>query len=435
MNAARMRTEPYWDLVDQSLDEAAFFWTRWEAELASLTRNLEEVWFWTEDRLHGALDGVRVAGERLVEVTEAALHGKQLAARTAAAHVLAAASAPNARDALAAAVRQAQGASLQAMVRGIETAALDRTFTPVTATLASAGPEHLAALCRIKTFRRVAPGREASDALESNDAQAQAQALRSLAYAADESLVAPHVARGLKSGSPEVRAAAIGTGIRRADAAAWQAAVELIGQRHPHCVPWLSCVAALGAPEERALVIAALREPTLQQAALFSLAYLGTPQAVELCLAGMRDAKLARAAGEAYCALTGAELARDHLTAAEPADGPSPPPFEEDALDASLVPTARELWPVPDPHAVQQHWQGIKGQFAPGVRHWRGRPVDLGTLIGAVETGPMLRRGDLALELAVRTGGKYDVQPRAFAQVQRTMMQAARARLAAPAAR
>ena len=435
MNAVRSIAEPYWDLVAQSLEEAAFLWKRWEADLGSLTRNLDEVWTWTEERLHGALDGVRVAGERVLEVTEAALHGKDMAARCAAAQVLAAGTPERARGALAAAVREAHGAPLQALARGIETAALDGTFAPVTAALAAAGPEHAAALCRIKAFRRVAPGREATDALESGLPQPQAQALRSLAYAGDDSIVARCVAWGLKSGAPEIRRAAIGTGIRRADALAWHAAVELLRQRHPDCAPFLSCVAALGSPEERELVVAALREPALQQPGLFALAYVGTPQAVEIVLSGMRDEKLACAAGEAYCAITGAELARDQLAAPEPPDGSSPPSLEKDDLDASLVPGAYELWPVPDRAAVERHWQGVKRQFATGVRYWRGRPVDLETLIGAVETGPMLRRDDLALELAVRTGGKYDVEPRAFAQTQRIMMRAARARLTAAAAR
>lgn len=435
MNAVRTTAEPYRDLVDQSLEEAAFYWKRWEADLESLTRNLDEVWSWTEDRLAGALDGVRVAGGRVVEITEAALHGEDLAARTVAAHVLAAKTPQHAREALAAAVRQAAGAPLQAMARGIETAPLDGTFAPVTAALAGAGPEHSAALCRIKAFRRVAPGREATVALESNVPPLQAQALRALGCAADESLLTRSVSWGLKSDSPEVRRAAIGTGIRRSDPAAWQAAVELIRQRHPDCAPILSCVAALGSAEEHELVIAALREPALQRAALFALGFIGTQRAVEICLAGMRDAKLARAAGEAYCAITGAELDRDHLAAAEPAESPSRQPLEADDLDADLVPKAHELWPLPDLTAVQRHWQGIKREFGAGARHFLGRPAGLETLIAALETGPMLRRADLALELTVRTGGKYDLEPRAFAQAQRTMMQAGRARLAAPAAR
>jgi len=421
MNAVRTTAEPYWDLVERSLEEAAFFWKRWEADLDSLTRSLDEVWSWTEDRLQGALDGVRVAGERVVEVTEAALRGKDHAAMTAAAHVLAAQTPASAREALATAVRNSSGTALRAMTRGIETAALDGSFAPVTAVLASAGPEHSAALCRIKRFRRVSPGRE----VQSGIPQAQADALRSLTYLAEPALVARHLAWGLKSDDGEVRRAAIETGIRLRDPGAWQAALQLAEERSAACAPLLPALAQLGSQEEQQTVVRALREPALQRAGLFALAYIGTPEAVEICLAGMRDGKLARSA----------ELARDGLTAQEPAEGPSPPPLQDDDLDADLVPTAADQWPLPDLDAVRRHWQAMQRQFAQGVRHWRGLPASPTVLLDALERGPMLRRDDLALELAVRTAGQYDLEPRAFAHAQRTMMQAARTRAGLPAAR
>jgi len=435
MNAVRTTAQPYWDLVEQSFEEAAFFWKRWEADLESLTRSLDDVWSWTEDRLHGALDGVRVAGEKVVEVTETALQGKDDAAITAAAHALAAQTPTRAREALATAVRNAKGTSLIAMIRGIETAALDGSFAPVTTVLASAGPEHSAALCRIKRFRRVSPGREVTDALQSGSPHLQAEALRSLAYAADPSTVARHVAWGLKSDDGAVRRAAIETGIRRVESVAWQAAVHLAEERNAACASLLPALAALGSAAEQQLVIDVLREPALQRAGLFAIAYIGTAEAVEICLAGMRDEKLARCAGETYCAITGAELVRDGLTRPEPADAPSPPPLENDPLDANLVPSAADQWPLPNLDAVRDHWQGVQRQFGRGVRHWRGRPVGLEGLAAALERGPMHRRDDLALELAVRTDGKYDVETRAFAQTQRSMMQASRTRAALPAVR
>ena len=439
MNAVRTTAEPYRDLVEQSLEEAAFFWKRWEADLESLTRSLDEVWSWTEDRLHGALDGVRVAGEKVVEVTEAALRGKDHAAITAAAHVLAAQTPARARDALAVAVRNSNGAALRAMGRGIETAALDGSFAPVTAVLASAGPEHSAALCRIKRFRRVPPGKELADALQSGIPGLQADALRSLAHVAEQPIALRHIAWGLKSADGEVRRAAIQTGIRREDPAAWQAAVQLAEERNTACAPLLPALAALGSAEEQQLVIRALREPSLQRAGLFALAYLGTPEAVEICLSGMCDGKLARSAGEAYCAITGADLVRDGLAAPEPAsesaEAASPPRLEAEALDADLVPAAADQWPLPDLDAVRRHWQGMQRQLAQGVRHWRGRPASPGVLLDALERGPMLRRDDLALELAVRTAGKYDLEVRAFAHAQRSMMRSGRTRAGLPAAR
>ena len=431
MTATCTDAGPYWDLVEQSLEEGAFLWKRWESDLSSLTRNLAATWTWSEERLHGALDGVRVAEERIVEVSAVALCGRDLSAQTVAAHLLASASAAGARTALAAAVRDARGASLQAMARGIETAALDGSFAPVSRALAESGPEHSAALCRIKAFRRVAPGREALEALHCTLAPAQAQTLEALGRAGETAMVKRYVPQGLNSSAPTVRQAAIVAGIRHGHAPAWRLAVQLIEQRHPDCAPLLAGVAALGSSEEQALVIAALRSPTLQTAALSALAYIGTPEAVQIVLAGMREPRLARAAGEAYCAITGAELARDQLALPEPAEAVSPPPLTSDPPDADLVPRGADLWPLPDPAAVQRHWQRSKGRFAAGVRHWRGQAVTLEVLLSALERGPMLHRDDLALELTVRTGRQYDLEPRAFACLQQAMMRAGRASLAA----
>jgi predicted transposase YbfD/YdcC len=77
--------------------------------------------------------------------------------------------------------------------------------------------------------------------------------------------------------------------------------------------------------------------------------------------------------------------------------------------------------------AVRKHWLSRRSDWAASLRHIRGRPVNGDTLLDTVETGPMLRRPDLLLELRVRTGGRYDVEPRAFTARQRQMMAAGRA--------
>jgi len=425
MTAAPAKAEPFRDLVDESLDESAFLWKRWEADLQSLTRNLAEVVSWTEDRLQGALDGVRAGGSVVTEVLEPVLAGGDPAALPVAAHLLAAKSAPSARTLLAATLRDASGPRLWSLLRGVETADLDRSFAPVTAVLSSPGPEHSAALCRLKSFRRSAPGRELNEAFESKVVAHQVEALRAARYAPDE-LLGRCLSAGLKSAEPAVRRAAIETGLYRRLPHVWELVLQLTRERSPAAAPFLPLVASLGSPEEQQSVVGALREPRLQQPGLFALGFIGTPEAVETCLVGMRDPKLARMAGEAYSAITGANLVRDSLAAPEPEDAPSLPPIEEDALDADLVPTAPELWPLPDLDAVRAHWARIRSGYASGVRHLGGRPISLGVLVDTVEAGPMLRRPGLILEAAIRTGGQYDVEPRAFAHVQRRMMAAAR---------
>jgi uncharacterized protein (TIGR02270 family) len=434
MTASPPTTAPLWHLVEESLDEGLFLWKRWEAELYSLERNVDEVWSWTEDRLHGALDGVRVAGDGILRLIEPLLAGDDPLALTVCAHLLAAHSPSDARAALAAAIGGASGPRLWSLIRGIEVAELDGTFAPVTGVLAARGPEHSAALCRLRAFRRSPPARELADAFASKVPALQVEALRALGYSADDAL-GTYVGGALSSEDSAVRHAAIECGVRRRLPNAWAEAVRLVHERHPESGPLLAMLAMLGEAEEHQAVMAALREPALQRHALFALGYIGTPEAVETCLAGMRDPKLARAAGEAYGAITGARLEGDRLVAGESPDPASAPPFETDDLDANLIPAAQDLWPLPDVEAVRRHWEERRSSYTAGVRHFGGRPVDLGALIAAIESGPMLRRPDLILEVAVRTAGRYDVEPRAFAHVQRRMMVAGRAALTGRAVR
>jgi uncharacterized protein (TIGR02270 family) len=416
--------EPFWDLVEESLEEAVFLWKRWEAELASPVRSLEEVRSWTEDRLQGALDGVRVAAANLERLTRPGLESSDPAQLAVCAHLLAA----PAGSRLAEIIREASGPRLWQMVRGIEVAALDGSFAPVATVLSAGKPEHLAALCRLKAFRRSAPGSEVAEVFASGESQLQVEALRLLRFAKDDS-AGKYVAAGLKSDNPTVRRAAIECGVRQRQGNAWDAVRKHVYERNPESAPFLPLLAAVGTPEDARLVIAALGEPVLRRVGLFALGYVGTPEAVEICLTGMRDPQLARSAGEAYCAITGAHLENDHLAAQEPPEGESAPPLEADPLDVDLVPAAHDLWPLPNEQLVREHWQGVKSHYAPGVRHWAGKPVDLGALVAIIESGPMLRRPDLISELMIRSGGRYDVEPRAFAHVQRRMMAAGRGAL------
>ncbi|MNC84855.1 hypothetical protein D3C83_04230 [compost metagenome] len=181
----------------------------------------------------------------------------------------------------------------------------------------------------------------------------------------------------------------------------------------------------LGGAAEHEVVYAALRVPALQREAIWALGHVATPRAVEACLAGMKHEGVARACGEAYCHITGADLERDGLAVREVP--PDAPPFEEDDLDADLVPPPDAAWPLPDAEAVQRDWTTRAAQFAAEVRHVRGRAATREALVAAIEHGPMLRRHDLVFELRARTRGSYDVETRAFASRQRQMMAAARA--------
>jgi uncharacterized protein (TIGR02270 family) len=415
---------PFRDLIEESLEEATFLLGRWESELASLTRNLDEVWFWTEDRLQGALDGVRAAGADAVEVGAAGLLSDDTLKVAASAAVLGLSRERGATQAVTAALAEADGDKLRAMVRGLELLGSGETLRASAVVLSRREPVIAGALCRLKAFRRVAPDDEVMTAIKSNDAEAQVEAIRAAVYSES-----PHaegwIIAAMSSDKPAVRVAAVESGLTLGIRRAWETAARRARRLDEGAGAYLKLAAMFGTAADHEAVYSALGIPDLQLEAIWALGHIGTARAVESCLAGMEYEALARACGEAYCWITGAELARDRLTVEEMP--PEAPAFEDDDLDADLVPPPGALWPLPDVEATRRHWQTRSAAFAADERHIHGRVANGETLMVMVESGPMLRRHDLAFQLRAKSRGRYDVETRAFAARQRQMMAAARA--------
>ena len=420
---------PLRDLVDESLDEATFLWGHWESELSSLTRSLNEVWFWTEDRLHGALDGVRAAGAEMVEIAAEGLSSGETDRIAVSAAVLGSGNKRAAIEVLTSTLGAADGMELKAMLRGLELLGSARALRAAAAVLTNREPAFAGALCRLKAFRRVAPGAEILTAIKSQDADAQGDAIRAAVYSDDRDAEA-WITAAMNNQNRATRLAAVESGLCRGLARAWETAARRARRLDKRSAPYLKLVAMLGTAEQHEIVYSALSVPELQRDAIWALGHIGTTRAAESCLAGMTHEHLARACGEAYCWITGADLVRDRLAVEETL--PDAPAFEDDDLDADLVPTPDALWPLPDIEAVRKDWLARGAGFVADVRHIHGQAVTSSTLVDMMENGPMVRRHDVALELRVKSRGGYDVETRAFAARQRQMMAAARAAGAGP---
>jgi uncharacterized protein (TIGR02270 family) len=423
-----VRVEPLAHLVEESFEEAGFLWSRWESDLSSISRNIDEVWSWTEDRLSGALDGALLASDAMLEPwVRRSIESGRRQELSSLAYVLSTSAAPSARALLARTLADAKGTRLNALIRGLEVAPLDGTFAPVTKVLARQSPEHAAALSGLKAFRRAALGDELKVGYESADPACQVLALHAarqlpLQYAA------AWVDAGLKSEHAAVRAAAMQTGIRHQIPNAWHEAIIAVRERNSEYARLLPVLAMLGHETEHQLIFSLLGEPKLQRRAIWSLGCIGTQEAAHYCIVALKHPKLARMAAEAYCAITGVDLVRERMSLPEP-DEPSPA-FEDDDLDANLVPSAEDQWPLPNPDALKEHWQRQHQRLQPGIRYARGEAVEPMTLMRAIETAPMLRRPSYLFELYVRSSGKYDAEPRTTRSIQRQMMAAGRMRLA-----
>ena len=423
MSSVAIRPAPLRDLIDESLDEATFLWRQWERELTSLTRNLAEIWSWTEDRLQGALDGVRAAGDSVTEFATQGLLGDEIDRITCCAGVLASTSDPQATGVLAAALRVAEGEKLSAMLRGLEVLASDHALRAAASVFATSQPASAGALCRLKSFRRSPGGSEMIAAFRSGDPAIQLDAVRVARHTASHAAERV-IAAALRSDDAALTFAAVESGLALGVEEAWFTTTSRARAGGVDAARYMKLLAMLGGSAEHDLVYRALPNSEWQLDAIWALGHIGTVRAIESCIAGMHHETLARACGEAYCWITGANLERDGLAVKETL--PEAPAFEDDDLDENLVPAQATLWPLPNADAVRQHWGVRRSEFAAGVRYVLGQPVDAETLLAAVESGPMLRRPDLILELAAETRGRYDVEARAFAGRQRSMMAASR---------
>jgi uncharacterized protein (TIGR02270 family) len=414
------------DLVEESLDEAEFLWRVWERELDSPARDLAAVTFWVEDRLHGAIEGLRAGGEgAIVGLLGPALDAESPFRVTAAAHALAAEGGARAVEALAAAVDGADEAKQAGLARAIQLAS-SPPASRLQSALYSRGDAGRALLLDALAFQQRNPGAAALEAAWGAHhplARAAAwRAARHLPPAVGARLGGP-MADALAAPELVVRDAAAESGLILGLPAAWARSLELAQVPGPAGCRARLLVALVGTERDHPVLLAALADEASRHDALFALGFAGTRAAAEACVQAATIPPLARVAAESFAAITGVDLEGERLVAA-----PAPPadeaiPFEADDLDADLRPSPDDALPLPDAPGLARWWERQRGRFAAGQRYLGGQSSRAAALQAALQWGPMRRRHALALELSIRTGGRHQLQTRGFAREQRRQMQ------------
>jgi uncharacterized protein (TIGR02270 family) len=415
------------DLVEESFDEAAFLWRRWEDLLGTHAQDLAGVSFWAEERLLGSMEGVAVAGEAAFETAIAPALASDERWRLTVAGYVAATSGPGpAREAFLAMIGAAHGDRLAALRRVVEVAAAPESdlLGEVERRLLRGGADQRAALSTIRSFHHLPPGREIEGLLVDAAPERRAIALRAARFLPAERATAA-VEDALGDADPIALQAAVESGVVLGSRAAWARCLELARKRGPGAGPALLLAALLAPLRDPPAALAAFGDEGLRRDALFAAGFAGTLEAADACMDVMRAGDGGeRLAAEAFCAITGLDLEAEDLLEPAPPEPAQPIPFEEDDLDADLVPRPDDLLPRARVDGVARWWASHRAQLTPGVRYLGGRPVGLAALQGVLERGPMRRRPAAALELAARTQGRYLVATRAFTAVQRRQMRA-----------
>jgi uncharacterized protein (TIGR02270 family) len=414
----------FWDIVEESLDEAEFLWHRREGALDAHDRTLNDVEIWVEGRLLGALDGLVVAGAAGVErLLVPGLDSEDLSRVAVSAYALMASGTAQGIQVFKTAFLGAADERLVALRRGFEL--VPGGVDALAPAMKDAPPPVLAAFLDACAFERRPPGQEIGDLLTSRSAPVQRAATRLLRFATD-SMQRTWFSQSLGlSGlsDPTAREIAVESyliaGFPQARAFCRDlAAAEIQGSAR-----MLLLLAMVGSAADHKLVLAALGSEARQADAIWALGFGGRKDGADACIELLSQKRHEKLAAEAFCAITGLDLYANGLLAPPPPE-PDEIPFEQEDLDANLAPGPEDLLPMPDTTGVLDWWTKERPRFNRETRYLAGRPATRELLHKQLMIGPMRRRHAMAVEFAVGTRGRVQVETRAWVPEQRQQMAA-----------
>jgi uncharacterized protein (TIGR02270 family) len=335
-----------------------------------------------------------------------------------AAHALLAGGTGEGFECFAAALRDASGARLESLRRGLELIPAAAPYLGLIAPSRTAPDGVRAAFLQACAFRGLPIEPHVGELVTSSSAELQRAAACLLRHAprtvADEPL-----ARAFGCADARAREIAVESGLVLGLPEAWRIARALALADVSGSSTLLPALAMLGNAADHDGVVRMLGRPSRQREAIWALGFGGRRSGADACIDLLAQQRYAGLAAEAFCAITGLDLAGAGLLAARPPaqrddDDDEAPPFEDDDLDATLVPRAEERLPEADVSGVIRWWNGNRARFDPGLRYLGGQPISVERLAGVLASGPMRRRAPIAFELAVRTHGCLQIETRAF---------------------
>ncbi|WP_395845362.1 TIGR02270 family protein [Cystobacter fuscus] len=405
--------EPLWDIVEVHVDEAEFFWTRWERSLDAPNYTLGEVARGPELRLMAHLDGLVANGPRAAErlLRPVIVDAEAEPSRVGSA-ALALLNSPGEEglqavfDALS-----TPGLRHSVMARALELCERRELEERLRALLQSPLAESVEAAARALCFKRIPIANNLTPLLEHPLPQLHALAVHAVLHEAQPKIHLRAILRALESPEATVRLSAIVTGVALGIPDVWQSCRK--AAREGERIAML-LLALLGTSRDQEWLMDAVARPDTRADALWALGFSGTTTAAEVCVPYLGDKSLARIAGEAFCLITGLDLGERKLVI--DAQDEELDPYESD--DANLMPRPEDELLMPDAEGVRRWWAGHKSRFDAKIRYLRGVPLNLTTLLSALRDAPMRQRHSLALLLMLRTQGRYTVNTRALSQRQ-----------------
>jgi uncharacterized protein (TIGR02270 family) len=414
-----------WDIYEQHLEEAAFHWTRWEQALAAPDYRVDEL-DPVEERLHAHVDGLVLGGEPVAKrIVHPALMEDDPELIRAAAFTLLLSELPNGAGPVLERARAADDAALTAIQRALEVLETARLPKWVQSLLKEDSPGLQALAIEVLSHHQLAPG-TMCQALAAHDAPAVAAAAIRAASRSRVQLAPALLERALASPDVELRDAAIVAGAMGGHRPAWEACRAAVQSRAPRSALPLVLLAMNNNERDLARVQELLSAEALRPDVLWALGFSGRVACADLCFELMRQKPVAALAAEAFSAITGLRIEESYAAEREAPEDQEPVPLAQENLDADLGLKPEEALPLPQVEAIGQWWQQARPDMEPRQRYLEGKPFTPQVLIEALAHSSMRRRHVLALELALRSRGAYQVPTRAFLERQSRAVRLAR---------
>ena len=409
----------FWDIVEESFDEAEFLWHRRESALDAHDRTLGDVEIWIESRLLGALDGLVVAGTAGVErLLAPGLDSEDLSRVAVSAYALISSGSVQGIQLFKTAFLGATDERLVALRRGIEL--VPGGVDALAPAMKDAPPLVFAAFLDACAFKRQPPGQEIGDLLASRSAHVQRAAARLLRFAPD-STQRTWFPKSLGLSDLGAREIAVESYLIAGFPQARVFCRDLAAADISGSARMLLLLAMVGSAADHKVVLDALGLEARQPDAIWALGFGGRRAGADACIELLSQERHVKLAAEAFYAITGLDLKANGLLAPPPPE-PDEIPFEQENLDANLEPGPEDLLPMPDIAGVIGWWNKERPRFDEETRYLAGRPVTMELLHKLLLSGPMRRRHAMAVELAVATRGRVQVETRAWVPEQRQQL-------------
>jgi uncharacterized protein (TIGR02270 family) len=406
------------EIVDQHAEEAAFLWLLRDNAVRAphyLLGDLARL----DNRVEAHLDGLRVAGAPAWDILQKQLEDGK-AGETFAATVLAIESREEDRIATVLELGTASEERIRGLISGLGWLPHEKAVRLIVAAFDKKTPVFRRIAIAATAIHRFNPGDEALLSMLANpDPAVQARTAKAIGELGAVSL-AGSLARQLASDDSACRfAAAWSIALLTGGPAALERLRQIVEAGEPLAPKALQVVLRRMSVDEASRWLSRLQQdPAQMRNVVTGAGIIGDPRWVPFLIEQMKVKPLARAAGEAFAAITGVHLAYQKLESPPPEDFQAGP--TEDPKDPNVAMDIDEHLAWPEPDAVARWWQGQKKSFTDGTRYLAGKPIQFAWLNEVLRTGYQRQRAAAALELAIAQPGKplFEVRAPGFRQQQ-----------------